>query len=371
MAIDPQIANPAALGYAQNALINRQNQQQQGFVNNLAMRDQGLQEQAFQAQQNALTKQQGLAQSKMTAEQALAGSRILQREMQNGADPMQLIPHVAPDLQAGFEQQNGPGSFSRLSKDQILQIAKQVELKAMQQLGMQPEVQYEKTEGPRGSIMKRRVDTGDLEQVIGPDNTQERPQPTGLTPYQQAQLDLQERRLAVAESRAGGGEQKPLPVGALRIIDDAKQSLSATKESLGLVDRAIQTLNSGKVQLGMVSNATARVRNKLGSSSEASRAFTDINQTLEKLRNNYLLLAKGVQTEGDATRAWNSEIGESVQNDNKLANQQLQKAKQMITNMAAMQEDRIDTVYSNYGSQRPEQQPTRGQPAGGWTVRRK
>jgi hypothetical protein len=78
-------------------------------------------------------------------------------------------------------------------------------------------------------------------------------------------------------------------------------------------------------------------------------------QTLEKLRNNYLLLAKGVQTEGDAQRAWNSEIGESVQNDNQLALQQLEKAQRMIQMATDAQKARIDTVYSNFGQEAPEQ----------------
>ena len=57
-----------------------------------------------------------------------------------------------------------------------------------------------------------------------------------------------------------------------------------------------------------------------------------------------------MQTEGDAVRAWNSEIGESAQNDNDLLRQQLTKAKSLINQTVAMQRDRIDTVYSNYGS---------------------
>lgn len=154
------------------------------------------------------------------------------------------------------------------------------------------------------------------------------------------------------DTRSGGGGG--LPVGALRIVDEARQAINSSKESLGLVDRAVATINSGKVNLGMFNNAVARGRNLAGASSEASRAYTDVRQTFEKLRNNYLLLAKGVQTEGDAQRAWNSEIGESAQNDNKLAVQQLSKARSLIERMVQMQGDRIETVYANYGARPPE-----------------
>lgn len=145
--------------------------------------------------------------------------------------------------------------------------------------------------------------------------------------------------------------QKPLPVAALRIVDEAKQAIGASSQSIKLIDTALAKLKGGQLNLGMVSNTKARLRNALGVSTPQSRAYTDLNQTLEKLRNNYLLLAKGVQTEGDATRAWNSEIGESVQNDNKLADQQLRKAKAMIEQAIADQNGRIETVYSNYGTQ--------------------
>lgn len=182
-----------------------------------------------------------------------------------------------------------------------------------------------------------------------------------------------DRAKFAADQRAGAaapGAQpvaapaKPLPVGALRMVDDAKQAINATGESLTIVDRAIQKIENGEVNLGMASNAKARVRNTLGVSTKESRAFADIKQTLEKLRNNYLLLAKGVQTEGDAQRAWNSEIGESVQNDNKLAAQQLGKAKMLLQRAIQAQNDRISGVYANYGASPPAAPAA----ADGWSI---
>jgi hypothetical protein len=112
-------------------------------------------------------------------------------------------------------------------------------------------------------------------------------------------------------------------------------------------------LKSGKVTLGAVRNLESRARNFAGNSDENSRAYASVRQTLEKLRNNYLLLAKGVQTEGDAVRAWNSEIGEFVQNDNTLALQQLEKARAAVVRATAAQNRRIETVYRNFGAQPP------------------
>jgi hypothetical protein len=150
---------------------------------------------------------------------------------------------------------------------------------------------------------------------------------------------------------------KPLPTSALRIVDEAKQASAAANDSKMIVDRAIKTLESGGVNLGAVRNLESRTRNFMGKSDDNSRAYADIRQTLEKLRNNYLLLAKGVQTEGDAQRAWNSEIGENVQNDNALALQQLRKAQEMTDRALAAQESRIETVYSNFGAGPPGSAP--------------
>ena len=168
---------------------------------------------------------------------------------------------------------------------------------------------------------------------------------------------IKPERPAVVVTGGGSGEAakppKPLPTSALRIVDDAKQAITAASQSKALVDGAIKTLQSGGVELGAVQNLESRARNFAGMSDKNSRAYADIRQTLEKLRNNYLLLAKGVQTEGDAQRAWNSEIGENVQNDNALALQQLTKAQTMIDSALEAQQSRIDNVYANYGTEAP------------------
>jgi hypothetical protein len=146
---------------------------------------------------------------------------------------------------------------------------------------------------------------------------------------------------------------KPLPISALRIVDDANQAIAASSESKTLVDAAIAKLEGGQVKLGALRNMESRGRNFAGASSENSRAYADVQQTFEKLRNNYMLLAKGVQTEGDAQRAWASEIGEFVQNDNALALRQMKKAQGMIDRAIEAQNARIETIYTNFGSEPP------------------
>jgi hypothetical protein len=144
-----------------------------------------------------------------------------------------------------------------------------------------------------------------------------------------------------------------LPIGALTVVDDAMQAIAATTDSQVLVDGAIAMLEGGKVKLGAVANVKSNVRNMAGKSDDNSRAYASLIQSFEKLRNNYMLLAKGVQTDKDAERAWASEIGENVQRDNALALQQMLKAQAMIDRAIAAQNTRIKSVYGNYGQQVP------------------
>ena len=65
-------------------------------------------------------------------------------------------------------------------------------------------------------------------------------------------------------------------------------------------------LDSGELDLGAATNLGHEARNRLGYSSDQSREYALMRSTIEDLRNNILLLAKGVQTEGDAQRALNA-----------------------------------------------------------------
>ncbi len=145
---------------------------------------------------------------------------------------------------------------------------------------------------------------------------------------------------AQPKGSASAGDGR-IGAAGLKIVDEAQQGLHAVNDSLRLANDAIAKIEKGEVKLGAIDNLYSRTSNFLGASTPNSRAYTDVQQTFEKLRNNYLLLAKGVQTEGDAIRAWNSEIGENAQNDNQLALQQLRKAMSLMESMAAMQKSRI------------------------------
>lgn len=161
------------------------------------------------------------------------------------------------------------------------------------------------------NLQVRQFNRGDTPQGFEPDPTN----PTALRP------------------RTGG----PADPNYVRAITDAKPNKvpfgiqNAEAEDLSSV-QGLNTINSelqrfdkliadGKLNLTAVQNIGSRVRNAAGFSDENSRNFASFNATLEKLRNESLRLNKGVQTEGDAIRAWNELIANP--NDTNLVRQRL------------------------------------------------
>jgi hypothetical protein len=93
-------------------------------------------------------------------------------------------------------------------------------------------------------------------------------------------------------------------------------------------------IDSGTLDLGAFKNWMNTGRNYAGLSNEQSRAFAQYSQFLETMRNDQLLLAKGVQTEGDAYRAMKQFAAAGSSYDNAAArsalNNVMRKNKQAI-----------------------------------------
>jgi hypothetical protein len=78
-----------------------------------------------------------------------------------------------------------------------------------------------------------------------------------------------------------------------------------------------------------------------------SRNFASFQSTLEKLRNDSLRLNKGVQTEGDAVRAWN-ELVKNI-NDPQVVRQRLAEIREINNRAIALRKYNIDVIRSNFG----------------------
>lgn len=81
-------------------------------------------------------------------------------------------------------------------------------------------------------------------------------------------------------------------------IQTASSLNSTLKNALGQIE-------SGRLNLGLMSNMAATGLNTVGMGNANTRNYASFKANLEKLRNDSLRLNKGVQTDGDAQRAWN------------------------------------------------------------------
>lgn len=144
---------------------------------------------------------------------------------------------------------------------------------------------------------------------------------------------------------------KPIPASLQKDINDRLDKISVASGSKADLGKAIEQIDSGKLDFGVVSNLTNRAKNYLGNSDEKSKNFSSFRSTLEKARNDSLRLNKGVQTEGDAQRAWN-ELFENI-NDKDLVRQRLGEIQEINDRAANNEKLVIDRVNEEYG--RPAQ----------------
>lgn len=142
---------------------------------------------------------------------------------------------------------------------------------------------------------------------------------------------------------------KPMPATALKMQNEALDVIgiaSSVQADLGAIEKQI---SDGKLSFGPVSNITNNLRNLAGNSSEESRNFSTFKSSLEKLRNDSLRLNKGVQTDGDAQRAWN-ELFQNI-NDTKLVSQRLAEIKQINARAVDLQKRFVEDIRNNFGQE--------------------
>jgi hypothetical protein len=128
------------------------------------------------------------------------------------------------------------------------------------------------------------------------------------------------------------------------LIDKITVAMS-TDADLGAVAAKI---GSGELKFGPMRNLYNTARNVAGVSNEESRAFGTFKSTLEKLRNDSLRLNTGVQTEGDAQRAWN-ELFQNI-NDTEFVGKRLDEIRKINQRAAQIHEYRLNVLRQNSGA---------------------
>lgn len=152
------------------------------------------------------------------------------------------------------------------------------------------------------------------------------------------------------------GETKnvPQPKGSGRLPATA---INLQKDSLDLIQGATQInanltryedqISKGTLNLNPINNVLSAGANMVGASTPASRNYASFKSGLEKLRNDSLRLNKGVQTEGDAQRAWNELIANI--NDEGVVRQRLAEIKKLNEQAASYHADVVAQLREDSG----------------------
>lgn len=137
----------------------------------------------------------------------------------------------------------------------------------------------------------------------------------------QAQFD---QRLGFDKSKV---ESRPLSATQQKQLETYAQDVVSLEGTNEAIDRYLGQLSSGQLNFGALENIESGIRNRLGLSDDNSRNQALFRSDMERLRNESLRLNSGVQTEGDAQRAWNELFGNL--NDSRVVEQQLRRIKQI------------------------------------------
>ena len=152
-----------------------------------------------------------------------------------------------------------------------------------------------------------------------------------------------------------------IPASALKMQQEELDAIGTASSMKSDMTSIRNQIDSGQLKLGLISNLAGTAKNKLGMSDESSRNLASFKATLEKMRNDSLRLNKGVQTEGDAVRAWN-ELMDNV-NDPALVKQRLSEIEAMNDRAVNLRRMNIDTIRQNFGAEPLDTTGFENQPA--------
>lgn len=158
----------------------------------------------------------------------------------------------------------------------------------------------------------------------------------------------QDMRAASAAAAAGQKTApKPLPAAALKMQQEGLDAIGTASSINADLDAVSKQITDGKLKFSPGGNLINRGMNAAGMSSEESRNFASFQANMEKLRNDSLRLNKGVQTDGDAQRAWN-ELFSNI-NDTDVVKQRLAEIKRLNERAVQLRKLDIDNIRANYG----------------------
>jgi hypothetical protein len=178
---------------------------------------------------------------------------------------------------------------------------------------------------------------------------------------------------AEIEAKKKGIASEPMPAAALKMQDEHIEAIGIADGISVDMGAIVGMIADEKIDLGLWKNWESRGRNFAGMSTEESKNFATFKSTLEKMRNDSLRLNKGIQTEGDAQRAWN-ELFESI-SDPGVVIQRLEEIRAINERAVTQRNFQVTQLRKNYGRGPLEGRPKPKSVLGtagkaGWTIKK-
>ena len=158
---------------------------------------------------------------------------------------------------------------------------------------------------------------------------------------------------SVSKMRGYDGSKAGAPMSSpvIKQMTEARESLRAA-ESMEKNLAAAKILITGDsvsspIRMGPYAQLEAKARDWYGAGDENSRKLNELKRVKEKARGDYMLLAKGAQTEGDAVRAMDAIMPPS--NDPEVILNQLEALKRQSDLMTAIHGETIAAINQEYG----------------------
>ncbi|XTQ92552.1 hypothetical protein ACQR5W_11570 [Xanthomonas sacchari] len=187
-------------------------------------------------------------------------------------------------------------------------------------------------------------------------DNQLRKAPAAVTPYQQAQLGMDQQRLRLQEEanaraqaqadRNNSPGAKPLPLTAQKTAFDLQDQVQNASNVISMAQKHLDRLNSGQLDVSRGAQAAGWLRSTTGLNDENSINLAELDSDKTQIVNESLRLNKGVQTEGDAQRAAREIM---AANDSASLKRSLERMQAINRRASQLKQQQLGQLYANYG----------------------
>ena len=152
----------------------------------------------------------------------------------------------------------------------------------------------------------------------------------------------------IVDQKKSGSSGGQLPASALKLQNESVDSLRNASNISADAEGIIGQIDKGLLDFGLMSGVGSKVRGTLNSRTDQDVAREQAKSTIQKIVNQSLMLAKGVQTEGDAQREA-ATIVDNL-NDTKTVRAALSRLVDINERSKTLHRYNIENIRSNFGA---------------------